>query len=130
MRILLRGVFLTCLLVPPAAHGQKRIVLPGINLGVAKSFGQYDPPEEACDFIFCRGGPGGVLTSETQLSIFNPEDKLGYHRVSFIISGPSLLTLRTLTYGGGIASSGRYHFASLSVGPALVFNEEGPLDWL
>ena len=129
MRILLRGVFLACLLAPLAAHGQKRIVLPGISLGLDRRLSPYDTPEENCDYLFCyQGGVG--LTMGIQLNIFNPEDKLGYHRVSFTFGGPGLLTLRTLTYGGGIASSGRYHFASLSVGPALVFNEEGPLDWL
>ena len=123
MRVLLRGVFLTGLLVPLAAHGQKRIVLPSIGLGAAYGIGPPDEHPKGCDFI-CRGEPGGTIITELQLDIFNPEGKLGYHRVS-LMSGAYLL--RTLTYGGGIASSGRYHFASLSIGPVLVFKEEGRL---
>ena len=116
MRVLLRGVFLTGLLVPPAAHGQKRIVLPSIGPGLGYSLRLGEPQS------YWVGKYNVDFTVAIQLSIFNPEGKLGFHRVTLFTNSPEV---SSLVYGRGIASSGRYHFASFSVGPALVSNDGG-----
>ncbi len=110
MRILLRLIFLICLLVPITANGQKHIYMPSLGVGVIDA----PPPKEPCGFTLVCGG--GYPTVSLQLIIVDPSRQLGpdlgyIHRASY-----SPFT----GYGFGLASFGRYHFVGVSVGPDLT----------
>ena len=123
MRILLkRGFFLVCLLTPLVAYGQKWIFMPSVGMGPVWFFrGPLDDDE--------KPPPPGVVYKRivlwaridvAELAILNRDLKLGYHRVSYSLFASDVQILR---YGAGIARSRRYYFASLSVGPTVLFED-------
>ncbi len=104
MHILIRWVFLICLLVPLAAHGQKRIYMPSVGYAVIV------PSHCRQLTIIC-----GKLAITPQLIILNPVSKRGLHLGYFHRASIWPYT----GYSFGIASSGRYHFVGISAGPDI-----------
>ncbi len=120
MRMLTRWVFLICLLVPLAANGQNRILMPSLDVGLGMSWKEYEYP----GFLISRRHRYDVLLN-VELIILNPNRKLlqnlrPFHRVSIgAYTG----------YGIGIGSIGRLHFIGVSAGVFLSNAIWSEFDW-
>ena len=122
MRMLMKGAFLICLLVPVAVHGQKRIITLGAGVDLYVVFNKPEPadiPDFAKSKYDCCGA-----ALHLEVGILNRNQALGYRHAQVLFLNEEFDKV-SLSYGWGIASSGRYHFASLWIGPAIAVGGGG-----